>query len=118
MDQLKLFVEQNREKVMWGLCAVLVVGAYGVGYMQAKGTYTKVAVEVSESPSISPEASSQPTPLPGEAQGPVVASSRGQYYYPLDCPGKSILNPATIITFNTINDAKAKGYTLSPRCSP
>jgi hypothetical protein len=45
-----------------------------------------------------------------------VASSRGKNYYPSTCSAWKSLSPDNLIKFNTEDEAKTAGYTLSKQC--
>lgn len=45
-----------------------------------------------------------------------VASSKGKYYYPIDCPLASNLSEKNKIYFSSKEEAEAKGYIYQTRC--
>jgi hypothetical protein len=47
---------------------------------------------------------------------PFVASSRGKYYYPVDCSLADGLKEENRIYFKTQQEAEEKGYTYNTRC--
>lgn len=57
----------------------------------------------------------QPITQEKEERG-FVASSKGKYYYPIDCPLAKNLSEKNKIFFNTKEEAESKGYIFNPRC--
>ncbi|MGE4554585.1 MAG: hypothetical protein AB7D02_00370 [Candidatus Paceibacterota bacterium] len=51
-----------------------------------------------------------------EGQKLYVASSRGKYYYPLDCPLANNLSEKNKIYFSSKEEAEAKGYLYNEKC--
>jgi len=47
---------------------------------------------------------------------PFVASSRGKYYYPVDCNLANSLKEENRIYFKTQQEAKGRGYVYNTRC--
>lgn len=45
-----------------------------------------------------------------------VASSKGKYYYPIDCPLAKNLSEKNKIYFNTREEAESRGYIYNTRC--
>ncbi|MGC8651033.1 MAG: hypothetical protein ACP5RX_00140 [Minisyncoccia bacterium] len=45
-----------------------------------------------------------------------VASSKGKYYYPIDCPLVDNLSEKNKIYFSTKEEAESKGYILNHKC--
>ena len=48
---------------------------------------------------------------------PFVASSRGKYYYPVDCNLADSLKEENKIYFKTEQDAESRGYIYNTRCN-
>jgi hypothetical protein len=48
---------------------------------------------------------------------PFVASSRGKYYYPVDCSLADGLKEENRIYFKTQQEAENRGYTYNTRCN-
>jgi methylphosphotriester-DNA--protein-cysteine methyltransferase len=46
----------------------------------------------------------------------VVGSKTGRRYHLPDCPGAKRIKPANLITFESIEAAKAAGYTPAANC--
>lgn len=46
-----------------------------------------------------------------------VASSKGKYYYPIDCPLAKNLSEKNKIYFNTKEEAESRGYIYNARCN-
>lgn len=54
---------------------------------------------------------------PTGPKGDYVASKRGKKYYPVDCSAASSLKESNKIYFQTVEEAEAKGYSLSTSCN-
>lgn len=56
------------------------------------------------------------TPTPQTSSGQVVGSKNGTKYHLPSCPGAKQISEKNKITFNSIEEARAKGYTPASNC--
>ncbi len=65
---------------------------------------------------LSNESPTTATPLEQSSSEKVVGSKNGTKYHYLNCPGAKQISAKNLITFNSIEEARAKGYTPASNC--
>ena len=58
------------------------------------------------------------TPQASQGGHQFVASSRGKYYYPIDCSLAENLSEANKIFFSSKEEAESRGYIFQTKCQP
>lgn len=118
----------STEKIIIASAMILVaLIGYGLGFTAGKGeSKREITITESELPpffldlekqkageggAIVPQAGSQQN-----SAGTFVASKKGKYYYPSDCPSAKQLSLVNIIQFGTFEEAESAGYKLGTRC--
>ncbi len=105
------------------LLVVVAVSAFGLGRHsiewggEVKNQENKAHIEVI-APSKTEVAASSPEPQIEQvaAVSTVVGSKSGTKYHLSDCPGAKRIKPENLITFESVEAAKAAGYTPAANC--
>lgn len=112
------------------LMILIAVTSFGLGRLSvtsvkghekplfSKDIVTPAAVVEAISPASTTKAAENlSSPLPKPSQAVVVVGSKsGTKYHLPDCPGAKRIKPANLITFESIQAAKAAGYTPASNC--
>lgn len=132
LQKLKSFLSDDT--FYYGVLIVLVAGAsFGLGRYSAlersaqnsleKQSNLVVTQPAPQAPAPTPTttpaaipASTQPAAVAGAVSGEVVASKSGTKYHLPTCPSAKTIKPANLISFATIADAQAAGYTPAANC--
>ena len=108
-DSLKV----NYKHIIIGFIFILILGAsYGLGFITGAHIINRPPLIIDKQLII-------PT-LPDTTTKPnsylFVASKKGKYYYPTDCPLAQRLSQNNKVYFQTKQEAEAKGYQLNQKC--
>jgi hypothetical protein len=115
LTRIFIFVKKDW---FWVIGEILVLSfVFSLGFIWGGKIITRPAmvidkeliVDLNESTTTASQKVSSPNTI-------FVASSKGKYYYPLDCPLVENLSEKNKIYFSTKEEAEAKGYIFNHKC--
>jgi Metal binding domain of Ada len=129
LQKLKSFLANDQ--LFYGVLLILIaVASFGLGRLSvtsqkssekpliSKEILTPAATIEAVSPATTSKATVDPSspPTRPHQSGVVVGSKTGTKYHLPDCPGAKRIKPANLITFESVEAAKAAGYTPASNC--
>ena len=110
--KLKSFL-WSEQTFLAGLLCLVGIFSYQLGQSSVEVTNDTEANQQNQAGIIF---SNAPKPTIPTDVVPVVASSGGTKYHKLDCPGADSIKEDNKIYFNSLQEAKAAGYTAASNC--
>lgn len=120
LSKIKKFVKERKEKFIFIAVLILVSGFSFSGGLIIGGKILKRPSLVIEKELLAQLGDSlveiQPQNQTNPKETLFVASSKGKYYYPIDCPLAKKLSEKNKIYFKNSQEAETQGYQFNENC--
>ncbi len=118
VSKILFFVKREAKKFMFAIAIFLIASLFfSIGFIMGGKIISRPPLVIDKELIVNlNEESSASNQLTTKDQSLFVASSRGKYYYPVDCSLSQNLSEKNKIYFSTKEEAEAKGYIYNTKC--
>jgi len=118
LTKFALFVKQKKAQILLGIGAFLIFSlGFSLGIIKGGQIISRPALIIDKELIVDfNDESAASNQLTAKGQSLFVASSRGKYYYPVDCSLAQNLSEKNKIYFQSKEEAETKGYIFNSHC--
>jgi hypothetical protein len=114
LTKFVLFVKKNFGLLSLGFLSIFL--SFSLGIIIGANIISRPPITIEKELITSIEDSTIEKTITEPKEFPFVASSRGKYYYPVDCNLANSLKEENRIYFKTQQEAEERGYVYNTRC--
>ncbi|MGB9681100.1 MAG: hypothetical protein ACPLXL_00910 [Minisyncoccia bacterium] len=117
LSKIKKIVKKNKGYILLTLFSLLIFSlGLSLGIIVGGNVFSRPPIVIEKDLLWEKESFSQNNKNNNEVQKSYVASSKGKYYYPSDCPLANNLSEKNKIYFSSKEEAEAQGYVYQAKC--
>ena len=118
VSKILFFVKREAKKIMFAIAIFLIASLFfSIGFIMGGKIISRPPLVIDKELIVNlNEESAGSNQLTTKGQSLFVASSRGKYYYPVDCSLAQNLSEKNKIYFSTKEEAESRGYIQNTKC--
>lgn len=118
VSKILFFVKREAKKIMFAIAIFLITSlSFSIGFITGGKIISRPPLVIDKELIVNlNEESAASDQLTTKGQSLFVASSRGKYYYPVDCSLAQNLSEKNKIYFQSKEEAESRGYIQNTKC--
>jgi hypothetical protein len=118
VSKILFFVKREAKKIMFAIAIFLIASLFfSIGFIMGGKIISRPPLVIDKELIVNlNEESAASNQLTTKRQSLFVASSRGKYYYPVDCSLAQNLSEKNKIYFQSKEEAESRGYIQNTKC--
>jgi hypothetical protein len=118
VSKILFFVKREAKKIMFAIAIFLIASlSFSLGFITGGKIISRPPLVINKELIVNlNEESAASNQLTTKGQSLFVASSRGKYYYPVDCSLAQNLSEKNKIYFQSKEEAESRGYIQNTKC--